>query len=207
MYSKAKQDALNKLTFTEKGHRYTFNGFPVVSVTTIIEPHLPFDKGMPAELREQYFLRGHLVHKLTEKYDHGQKIPWDLVQDADLAGYFNAWVKYRVEHPDEEYIGIEERVFHTKHRFSGTLDRLVLRSGELGVIDIKSGELHDEYGLQTAGYQLALNEGRVGPKVTWRGAVRLKQDGTYQYKPHNNKADADGFLGALRLANWRGSLR
>lgn len=200
-YNKAKLADLGKLVYRDADHKYTFSSFRVPSVTQTLEPLMNFD-GMPQKVREDALLRGTLVHKLTESWDRGKPLDLELIDDAQLGGYLRSYQKLRDDFRFE-IVSIEERLYHRKHRFAGTSDRLVIHDGDLGVLELKSGPLHPEYALQTAGYQLAANDGRVGQKVTRRWAVFLKQDGNYSLVEHKDKEDEDAFVGALRLAYWR----
>lgn len=198
------------LTFDAEKHLYRLNGFPVPSVTQVIEPLLPYH-GLPPEVREKALLRGTIVHQLTEVIDRGDwSLDWeDDAMKAGLYGYVEAWFKF-LQDTDVFIEEMECRVYSVGRRFAGTLDRVIRLDGPEGVpgiLDIKTGDLSPEYALQTAAYQFAWNEAwgrrRVKYEVPKRYVIQLKETGRYSLKEHTDSSDITAFLGALKVAEWR----
>lgn len=200
MYNATKLGALAKLTFQEKGHRYSYNGARVPNVTSIVDSLLPF-RGAPASLMEEARFRGTRVHEITAAIDSGED-PRLSRKDKTFLPYLEAWLLFRSDCRFTP-LAIEERVFHRKHRFAGTLDRIGYINGGLSVVDLKTGALYPEYALQTAAYKEAANDGRQGEKIQGRWAVQLTDKGTYVLTPYTDKADFSVFLAAMTLNNWK----
>lgn len=203
-YTPAKQAVLDRLKFDPGPHRYTLDGMLIPSVTQVMEPHLPY-AGLPKDVREAALLRGTLVHVLTEHYDARtfDSEMRALAKEAGLDGYIHAWGTYLNEHK-VTILASEQRVYHTKYRYCGTLDRIVEEAFTPGIaelVDIKTGELSPFYAWQTAAYCAAVSEG--GITIPRRACVQLKADGTYRHHLYTAPEDWPAFLGALKVAEWR----
>jgi len=192
------------LRLDEATHTYYVDGLPVPGVTRVIEPLADFDK-VPREVLDRAAKRGTAVHLATQLDDED-----DLDEDSldpVLIPYLEAWRKFRREQ-DVQIEGVENRVYHQRHRYAGTYDRIgriLKQSDELAVIDIKAvAKLFPHIGVQTAAYQAALNSARKkADHVTRRYAVQLKPDGTYRLEEYSDEADLSVFLGLLQVHNWR----
>lgn len=204
-YSKTKQDILDKLHFTAKGHRYTLDGARILSVTQVIDKYLPYN-GIGESILEEARLRGNLVHKLTAMHDMGEPFNQSDVEEAGLEGYLSAWQDAKRD-LQMVVVGVEERCYHRKYRYTGTVDRTawvtIKGKTSFDVLDIKSGSVEPEYAWQTAAYMMALNDGRVGDKIVGRHLVQLFPNGKYKLHTHDDRADCDAFVAALTLAMWR----
>lgn len=207
MYTKAKQAILDRVQFDAKRHVYTLDGMLVTGVTSVIDSFLPFEN-IPAEVLESARIRGTLVHQATERFDKGKLTEGNIadLQAAKLDGYLTGWRQF-LEETGAEVVEVEQRVYHTKHRYCGTLDRIMRIDGKLAVIDIKSGMLYPENEWQTAAYLEAANDGRTDEKIVDRYVVKLSQEPSkgryYKLEPHRDRADFEAFRGALAVTNWR----
>lgn len=204
--TKAKDAALTRLQFKSANHQYVLDGMVIPSVTQVLDLLSPFDH-VPPQMLEEARLRGTLVHKLTEVADRGE--PWqDDADETALSGYIEAWEAFKREN-SVVILASEQRVYHTKYRYAGTFDRVVTLGTSLVpvVLDIKSGDLHNEYALQTAAYAYAFNEGRTKAEhILDRVAVALQPNGKWKmdYYPHKNMlSDFQVFLAALTITTWR----
>ena len=207
MYTKAKQDILNRIQFDAKRHVYTLDGMLVTGVTSVIDAFLPFDN-IPADVLESARIRGTLVHQATERHDKGKLTEGNMADlaAAKLDGYLLGWRQF-LEEMNVEVLEVEQRVYHTKHRYCGTLDRVIRLDGRLAIVDIKSGMLYPESEWQTSAYLEAANDGRTDEKIVDRYVVKLSQEPSkgryYKLEAHRDKADFEAFRGALAIANWR----
>ena len=207
-YNVRKQALLDCLKL-RANHRYVLDGllgsFTIPSVTQVIDPLLPYE-AIPLEVRAEAMLRGTVVHKLTAAYDRGKyEKHAEEARAGGLDGYVQAWVAFKTT-VEVSIQAIEQRVYHSKYRYAGTLDRLALVDGRPAVLEIKTGVLVPEHRLQTAAYLGAVNDGRTDDKVLDRYVVQLMKDGKFTLEKHKDKADWEAFKGALAIATWRMSL-
>lgn len=210
-YSKAKQELLDRLEFEPGQHRYTLDGFVIPGVTSVIDPYLDYG-GIPKDVRDAALLRGTLVHALTEHLDKGtyDSEMIELSEAAKLEGYVYAWDIFKRDYQVVIH-DIEFRVYHSKHRYCGTGDRIAevaaVHPNIPALIDIKTGKLSPFYAWQTAAYCAAIEEGGITIPKRW--AVELRENGTYHAEEHTAKkrdygrADLPAFLGALKVAEWK----
>lgn len=183
------------LTFDAARHEYRWNGAKVPGVTSILEPLSNFDFVHPEVLRAaQEF--GTAVHLTCELADLGTLDEPAL--DPELQPYLMGWRQFCADHACEWEL-IEHPVYHQTMRYAGTLDRKGLVDGRKTVLDIKtSAALYPSVGPQTAAYARALPE---GPSLD-RAAVRLKGDGTYEFKHFRNPMDWPLFCSLITLRTW-----
>lgn len=219
---------MSDLVFDPVEHKYTLNGNVIPGVTSVIDPLITFSA--PEYIMKSARERGTLVHKLTERWDAHEDglATWPLridrmMCDAGLEGYLVAWRAFKRDFT-VDILESEQKVLSHQYRYAGTLDRVVKMiyhdkiKKTIGVVkavlDIKTGGLYKEYGLQTAAYMEAYNKMKgygiitMPPKsdaVTHRFVVQLKDTGRYHLEEHTNKLDLPAFLGALALWNWRNS--
>ena len=204
-YSATKQKAMAELRFKPAGHRYTASGLVVPSVTQVVDTQINAFYFVPESVRQDALQRGTLVHKLTEIHDKApdryEGMAYE-VEKSGLLGYVLAWEKFKRERMDA-ILETEQLVYHTKYRYAGTLDRVMLIDGLVTVVEIKTGGIYPEYAWQTAAYLAAYNEGQTGVKAEKRLVVTLQPDGKYAPTEHKEKADFEAFLAAITMMNWR----
>ena len=184
-------------------HSYYLKGLRIPGVTQVMTGIHDF-LGVGEEIMAAAQERGTLVHTATALYDKGVLSLEEMQADAVLEPYVWAWVKFREE---AKFVpeAIEVRVYSTRHRYAGTIDRIGKLRGMPVVLDIKTGAaLNPVTALQLAAYQVAYNERNPKAKVWERWAIQLGADG--KYKLHQYKDDAgdwSAFLSALNLYSWR----
>jgi hypothetical protein len=185
---------------------YMVEGRRFPSVTTILSiianPHLERWRGeigneaadRISNLASQF---GTDVHDLTALADQGMM----LDPPPDMESLCHQW-KYWVESNVKEFLMVEETVYSMKWGFAGTLDRsALLRTGELAILDIKTGRLKKEIGMQLIAYGMAHEEMGKG-RIERRIAVCLnRKTRKLELKPYEDPADREAFLWALGL--WR----
>lgn len=189
---------MKDLYFDEARHEYTYKGALVPGVTSVIDNILSQFDGVPEHQLKAARERGTAVHRACALYDLD-----DLVMDSldpRIVPYLEAWILFRKErgfHPT----AIEERVFHPRHMYAGTLDRIGLIGGAVSIVDIKTGTQSLTAGLQSAAYLEARNYRRPD-KVRGRVIVHLQPDGKYALRKQTDPSDFSVFLSALHLYTW-----
>lgn len=152
--------------FDPKYHKYTYNGFPMESVTKFINKfHLPFQQdhwskvkaeeaGVPQELilrewkqKNDYANEvGHDTHEWIEDY-FNQK--WrELPTNTDVVHRINKFNKiYSKQLYKLEPLKFEIRIFSKKWKIAGTIDSLFLYRGKIYILDWKTNGkfTHDEH--------------------------------------------------------------
>ena len=194
------------LTFNEVAHTYHYDGIPVPGVTTVLSlidgmTSVPPDRLMAAGVR------GTIVHRATENYDNG--LAWDETITDDIVReevwpYVSAYFQFLRDAGDAYAIEtIEQRVFHKKHHYAGTCDRIAIVDGQRSVIDLKtSTRLNIAVGPQLAAYKAAHNcELPTKQRAIGRYALQLKKDGTYHFARYDEEHDLIRFLVCLDF--WR----
>jgi hypothetical protein len=192
------------LTFDEASHTYRHNGIKVPGVTSILSPLTNFD-GVPPDVLEAASKFGRAVHLACELDDLGDLDRPTL--DPALEPYLQAWERFCMD-AGAQWTHVEARVFNSRLRYAGTLDRFGTLQGLNGrafpegprkaVVDIKStAQLYPAVGPQLAAYADALNQ----PSAL-RVAVQLKPDGSYTAKVYDDPSDWPTFVSLLTLRNW-----
>lgn len=165
------------------GHSYTLDGAKITGVTTAIgildKPGLVkwaaestagfavenwqnladlplmerYDRMVKArfETNRRAVVRGNRIHEFGDRLAHGEtvEVPDEYRSAADnYARFLDAW--------DMETIATEQSVCNTSYRYGGTFDAIV-KAPKLGTImvDIKTGGVWSEVGLQLAAYRFA----------------------------------------------------
>ena len=144
---------------------------------------------------------GTAVHLMTELWDRGRLDIKSL--DKALIPYLNGWKQFLKDYgieinPDE----IEKRFVSKRYRFHGRPDRWPVIKGKRTLIDIKSStQMYAATEIQTAGYQILLEEN--GIKVKQRWGVQLREDGTYNIEVYKEASDRLVFLACLSIHNYK----
>lgn len=190
------------LEFDATAHTYRVNGEALPSVTQVLEAAKISDfSGVPPDVLQRAADRGTAVHQACWFDDQNDLDESTL--DPSLHGYVAAWRRFR----DEQQIKItliETRVYSSLG-FAGTFDRLVEmpKWGE-AMLDLKTGEETASWRIQLAAYVKGFY-GKLAPKCR-RGAVKLRQDGTYSlhwYEMREMARDWNVFAGALAVYQYR----
>jgi hypothetical protein len=194
-------------TFDEALHEYRLDGRRLPSVTQIIAPLKDF-AGVPADVLERKRALGVAVHKACELDDLGEL---DDETTAPLVlGHVRGWRRFKVEHRVAVLLN-ERQLYHPTLRFAGTLDRVCGLASDttasVWLLDLKtSADALPSYGVQLAGYQLLLPTlGDDCPPVPNRGALLLRDDGTYKLQQYRNPNDEACFRALLSVHHWKES--
>lgn len=194
------------LRFEEDGHRYTWNGQPVPSVTTVLREWVKTPVGyihtvngsmVDADKFEMAGALGTAVHRgaaliLQDDLD------WDSLDPALVAPLreFEKWVDdYKVKP-----LHIEEPMYSEKHGVAGTPDIIGTVKGfrHLDITDIKTGLVNEVVGAQVAGYEIIFRECEKYRKPIVRHELILPRDGSpYKFNALTNSQDGPFFLSRL----------
>lgn len=154
-------------------------------------------RSVPQADREWYLQRGTAIHKATALYDNDMLDPATV--DPRIAGFIEGYKRFRQEIGGSILL-CEHPVESVRYGYRGTLDRVFgpSRSWRKRVLlDVKTNQADIYTRLQTSGYRMAL-----GWKCQ-RGAVALKEDGTYRLDLYADDAgDEQAWVACVRLAVW-----
>lgn len=166
-----------ELSFDEKKHIYTLNGFLIPSVTTVMKP-LSDDVygGIDEEVLNRAADRGTAVHNAIENYvKFGiEDIP------PEHAGYFEGFLKWVKEHDVKPY-GNEIRLYHKSLMYAGTADMAASVDGLDTLVDFKTSASVQKMlcGVQLEAYDRAVQSHTGGKGFERKAILHLKRDGTY----------------------------
>jgi CRISPR/Cas system-associated exonuclease Cas4 (RecB family) len=144
---------------------------------------------------------GKIAHGWIEKHIGGEDF---LLTNEEALSAVNAFLKWEKENKPE-WLASELIVASTSQDFAGTLDAVAKINGKTYLIDFKtSKQISPEYYLQTAAYQLCLEE--MGVKVGGRLILRLPKDGKdaeAQEVPTPYEFDRDTFIHLRQVYRWK----
>lgn len=121
-----------------------------------------------------------------------------------------AYVGWHSEHV-REVVACERLTVSRLHKYAGTVDLVAVLDDDMrpSVVDFKtSNRVSESWGLQTAAYQLALDE--EGIECDRRVIVQLpsKEPGVcHQHDMADADRDQRAFINALKLYRWRETLK
>jgi hypothetical protein len=163
------------LDFDSIEHRYSLRGRPLAGVTSVLKWAGRYEG-------EEFYTdfareRGRAVHAATHYADDD-----DLGEfDPRIRPYIDAYRLWKRE-TGFESIYREIALAHTFHRYAGTMDILGFISGELALIDIKTGQWQPAYDLQLGAYAELAEANGIG-KPDRAFTLLLKKDGRYAIAP------------------------
>lgn len=183
----------SSLVFDPEKHQYRYGGVVVPSVTQVLSILQDFSQIDPGTLEWKANL-GTQVHAATELDDSDNLGEYD----QQIGGYIEAWRRFKRE-TGFRPVHIEQKVFHKKHMYAGTLDRIGVMGSKNVLVDIKTTSVINlaTVGPQTAAYAEAWGFHGM------RFVVQLKPDGKYKLEPCKNKMDFQVFLNCLNLWRWK----
>lgn len=193
------------LTFDPGPHVYRLDGRVIPHVTGVLSILSDFSMVKP-DVLENARQKGVAVHKLVEMRAQGI----DCTLPAWMQRVDDYWKQFCAE-TGFKLIASEQRVFHPKYQYAGTLDLVCELPGTnnkgAGIIDVKRSFMSGRaIGLQTAAYQHAYEAGG-GTKINWRAALRLREDGPYRLAPYNEQGDFSQFIACLAVARIKEQLK
>ncbi len=193
-----------EIEFQEEPHEYRLAGLRLPSVTEIIRTVLGDRFGrVSEEVLERARIRGRLVHKACEFLDQDE-LDWEQWQEFDNLRVANGdepilpfVSSYRWWRDETGFIPIDnEKIVYTPE-FAGMMDKKGMLYNKMTIIDLKSGEVREETGLQTAGYAIADNDVACA-----RYGLRLIPGKMAKPVPFDNPMDIIGFKNFLGSYKW-----
>jgi len=188
------------LTFNPETHKYTFDGKPIPSVTTVLKSAGMIDFSHVSKSALDIACQfGTLIHSLTELYDKGELEESSI--DAQAEPFFNGYLNF-LDDIKPVFTYIEKMVYSERYWYIGTLDRIAVVGKDIVIIDIKTGAPTKSHGPQLAAYLNACKEMGIvtGAKVK-RWTVQLLPE-TYKIHVHDDRADFALFVNALQIHKY-----
>jgi hypothetical protein len=110
------------------------------------------------------------------------------------------------------YVASERKVYSRKYGYVGTLDRLVVIDGVLGIEDLKtSNSWRNEYACQISAYEMAYMEEFPESKIEKRLGIMLSKEEVefevIELPVEQREEDFAAFLGALEVFRWGEKLK
>lgn len=150
-----------------------------------------------AEAIDEARALGQAVHADCHAYDDND-LDWSTVDDR-VRPYLDAWVVCREQlglepllEPDGSSQDRERQIFDADFWYTGFLDGVFARKGQLILVDIKTGDPWDAAAhLQTAAYEKAWNRAQAVRQRTIdeRWAIQLTPDRKVPYRVTNYSAE------------------
>ena len=195
----AQLDALKDAALIRtSSHRYFLGPVELPSLNRIMKAGGLADdfSAIPPAILERKRYIGEHVHKACELYLRGdldEATIW-----ADALPYFEGFKRYHDSIGNPKARAIETPVCSREHLFACTPD--IEWDCDGGVDEIKTSvKLSGYIGAQTAAQVLCIS----GKNDRRRGAIQLKKDGTFAYKPLGDPDDFHAFLGALSVFRFK----
>lgn len=152
---------------------------------------------------------GNAVHRIIAEWlDHPTLEITNV--STDHINYLTGAIAFLNEHASR-VIHVETTVYNRTYEYAGTVDLIAkMKTGELAVIDWKTGGIYPTYALQLVAYmnaeRIATVDGRLSqlPRLSVGYAVQLPGDGTYKAHRVNPTPRAFRTFIALRsLQKWK----
>lgn len=179
-------------------HRYWINGTtPIRGVNESIEQFIAKSPWYEEWFRDRGSL-GHDAIKLALTDD----LDFDTL-DPELAPFVKAALLFMAD-TQWEAVHIERMLHSPSLWVAGEPDlvaRIPTRRATFAIVDWKLGAPIAPYRLQTAGYQLLVEEN--GLPIDQRICVHLQRDGRYRVRAHRNTADKVAFVGICEALAWK----
>jgi hypothetical protein len=194
---------MDNVEFDTQTHTYTdFAGREYPSVTKILNDLGLTDYSMIKDVVLAAAANfGTEVHRVCSLYDMGE-LDWSEYRPEDrphLEPYLDGWKKFLGD-LQPKFLAIELPLISKAWAFAGTPDRVYTVTGNV-IADIKTGAPVPATDLQTAGYQILVEE-NLGMKIRGRITVKL-EPGTYKLIQHKDPQDIITFKGAVNLWHWK----
>lgn len=186
------------LEFKEEGHIYLLDGKQIPSVTEIIQKAgVSNFEGIPKTILERKAKLGKSIHKTLEYYDKGILDEENLHPTLKL--YLDGW-KLFLKQFKPEILMIEQKYYHPRYYYAGTIDRIVKFSDNYYVIDIKTGDENKSHRIQTAAYKEMIEEQEQFKKIKIKRMIVYLVPEQYKITEHkNDREDLNVFLSCLTI--------
>lgn len=115
---------------------------------------------------------GTLIHETVEAILLGEEPKIDPSIRPAVTAFADFMDKKNIQTAPEY---VERRIFHTDHRYAGTIDAMAMIDGKFGVLDIKTSQaIYRDYNLQTSAYVEALKDQFQHLQTRW--ILRIDQN-------------------------------
>lgn len=180
------------LTFDRDAHIFRIDHRPVPSFTQcmVMAGLVNYDF-----VSDYYRERGSAVHLATAYFDEGTLEP-DYLESAQT-GYLDAWDLCIREHGCI-WTDIEGPVYSIPLQIAGIPDRVGYWDEDTAVVEIKTGELYPATGIQ-----LAFQQELIEPRPKRRIAVRLYENGKYDWQEFKDRDDRKVAMSALTITHFK----
>ncbi len=186
------------LSFDGPTHTYRFGGRKVPSVTTVLEPYSGLHHVDPELLAAAAEFGTH-VHDACDLYNRG-KLDWSALSEP-LIPYVQGWENF-LNDTGAVVTASEQRVWHPRLMYAGTLDNVVHWKKSQHMIDIKTGTtVPKSVGPQTAAYSEAWKV-ETKQRLKMRYCCHLLGEGRYNLITLNDPQDWSIFKAALLVHRW-----
>jgi len=191
---------VTELVFREEDHTYWMGEQLIPNVTRVLERITDYSR-IPRDVLLRAQTEGRHIHKAVE-LDARNDLDWETLPEW-MIGHLEAWRKF--QHDTRfEILASEERLFHPRFRYAGTLDLVGPLSTVMSLIDIKrSFYAGPAINLQTAAYADAYRAIHPkAPRIRRRFGLQLRANGTYRLEPFDEEDDIQAFLAYLTCYRW-----
>lgn len=194
------------MTFTESvsvtDNRYTIDGkeYPRLSVVTSQHTNIGLEEWKKRvgeeeaqRITDEAASYGTKVHEMTAYHDVGLATDLNklLTTDEWLIPHWGAWMEWLKEYV-KGIIAVEVVVWSHKYWCAGRIDRVAVMVGDRSpsILDIKTGALNDDLGIDLAGYGYMWNE-RSRRKAKRRLVIHMpkKNPGELRVEEYTKKGD------------------
>lgn len=194
-----------QLLFDEENHIYTLHreGFADIILPSVTEIMQPLSQQAYGGINERTLEiaadRGIRVHRSIQF--------WSQYQfrnvDEDCVPYFDAYLKFRAEHPDWKLLDSEQRMYHKVWLYSGTRDQMYETPKGLTILDLKTtAQTHLKlWGVQLGAYKEMHENYCGGNKIAATNVLQIANDGNYIL--HEVKPNFSLFLACLQIHNFK----
>ena len=185
------------VTFDEKNHRYIDERGNVIPHWSHLAKHFGLvDYSMVDKATLESSAKfGRVVHETCAMYDMGELASCD----PEVEPYLDGWKRF-LSDLNPKFKAIEIPLASRVWGFAGTPDRVYKVSRD-GILDIKTGAPVPVTDLQTAAYQILVEE-NLGLAIKERITIKLVP-GEYRLIQHKDRNDINTVKGMLALYRWK----
>jgi len=186
---------MKNITFEPINHEYFMDGKEYPSYSKIVK-HFGMTPDYERFGNDASRDFGSAVHHLTKLYDTNNLGSYDPRLQPRLNGY-----KMFLDHFKPKWKLTETPMISERWGFAGTPDRFGGFMGRNSLIDFKSGSEDPSHGLQTAAYQILVEENLEVP-VRRRYSLYIL-DNNFKLIEHKNPSDKTIFIGLAQAYRWK----
>lgn len=214
---------MSRLRFDDRTHSYYLDGKWIPGTTSVIgkaiaKPHLALwmaklgveEANRQRDASAAFGTRVHALVESINKGTHTRRADGELDVDDDLRPFGEAYLEWFLSEV-VEVVGAETPLYSEEHWYAGTADGILLLRGRAHptLADLKTSKgdyPHDEWGLQTAAYQVAALES-LGIVTTSRAVIHMPSDkpgklNIIELPIEEAAADWKGFLHCRGIYEW-----